>query len=1342
MSPNDDDQSPEGLAGLPPALRGDPRRQAVPSIHGTVYQAWWSIDAWLRLKDADEVIYLEGAEDFDVIRSSEAIAVQVKRNTGSISLGNRKAHFALESFWLLAAREPNRKVDFHYLTTSAVAAERTHAFNGLTGMDAWRAARTNNELAADIAAYLVHQLEQSSALRAFLCSAETREVQERLFRRFYWLTNQPDLDTVKRSVDDRIAVLLHDQRRPISLGPTVRKHLESRFWELVLEPAIERRVLTRGELLRQVEWATTTYLPLPVHQIADLIGNAPPGLHLLNLLIQKVPRPPEPLLRRTSLVSDLERLVRQRQAILISGTVYKGKSTLAQLVASALCPQAWWINLTERGRDQVDNIFLALSSRVETGDCPNVLVIDDLDISAAAHRVYCDSLALLLQRTRVSGHALILTAQGNSSSAVGIEHLGNVTLLEVPEVTADEAEALCVEHGCPSPLAKFWGTFINAWTRGHPKLVQIRLAQLVSRGWPNPSSDDFISQSSELVSARQLARQLLSESVEPVVAEFVYLISEASIPLHRSVAMRLGDAVAGLHNTGDVIDGLSGKWLETLDRDWMRTTALLQNTAPEVWSDEKRKWAHVCLYDAILEKNSLDPAEAAALLFHAYVAGQRHRIALTAMRLQLIKNKEAKRAVDQNLLWLPFVALNAGQSMVDEAMAASALRSLQFRVASTLDVECLADICERWAEDVERIERPEAKLVNLAMMWLAIGLSQSQKVPLIPRLRAAAGVRTLTGELALMKQDMARGIAGADADMGIPEGATPAQLVLLCAIRVVRSSTALAILVDWLETQAGDVRAEFEEMLGWPAVQTAGAFVQGAWAGQHENTTNWEAWLDLLDHVHTYATQHHSHGFGREAAKAKAIILTEYFDNGAAALAVLDRAEDTFGASHVLLEQRANTLFQAKDDTTVLEIWEKLIAQNAGRELDPFAYRRAAISAARLQEWARAAQLFYAGAEAAPVNGFELTRFGLLVDSTLALAMAGQHTTAANRLARAALALPASAAAEGDARWEAVQRAAVEVRRTIEQQVWHPQNQPSVLQPGFASSPALEVPKTEPNQLFRSELTRIQSFQLGATVGNEFDGLSTATDTLSASKHLFVRWSAAETRLALFFANGAPFGFIAALIDFDRLTTQLQLKRDTLSALEPDESVCTVPLAPDRWFGLLAAGLACCGPNVIANLEVWHQESTTSLGANTRLSQMIEDALRSANLPDQALSSALRDTTASVAMRCAAAAQLLLAAPEAAMTLRLQAFLASAIVSDASVARQDLCNRHVARVFGKAWHSHLKHPFQFHVPRRTTPVLVDALEGLENGNATLATLLRAASGCTGTPLGEFMERLH
>ena len=138
-----------------------------------------------------------------------------------------------------------------------------------------------------------------------------------------------------------------------------------------------------------------------------------------------------------------------------------------------------------------------------------------------------------------------------------------------------------------------------------------------------------------------MARQLLSESVSGPVAEFVYLMSECSVLVHRSVAIRLAESVEGLTNGGDVLDNLTGKWIERLEGQWYRTTALLSGVAPEVWSPEKCKGAHIRIHDAIRSKGTLDPFEAAALLFHAYRGGDPLRIAWIAMRLQLIKDEDA-----------------------------------------------------------------------------------------------------------------------------------------------------------------------------------------------------------------------------------------------------------------------------------------------------------------------------------------------------------------------------------------------------------------------------------------------------------------------------------------------------------------------------------------------------------------------------------------------------------------------------------------------------------------------------------------------------------------------------
>src|SRR5690242_11443115 len=112
------------MISLPATLPADPKRQAVPLIRSMVYQAYCSIEAWLQLIDDGTVIYVEGAEDFDVTSDGDAIAVQVKNTGAPISLNSSNARDALENYWILAEAAAPRAIGFHYLTTSGIARER------------------------------------------------------------------------------------------------------------------------------------------------------------------------------------------------------------------------------------------------------------------------------------------------------------------------------------------------------------------------------------------------------------------------------------------------------------------------------------------------------------------------------------------------------------------------------------------------------------------------------------------------------------------------------------------------------------------------------------------------------------------------------------------------------------------------------------------------------------------------------------------------------------------------------------------------------------------------------------------------------------------------------------------------------------------------------------------------------------------------------------------------------------------------------------------------------------------------------------------------------------------
>jgi hypothetical protein len=81
------------MPGIDP-LPADPNRQASDMLRAVAYQLSQSVLAWLSL-GADDILFLEGAEDFDVVGPDEALDVQLFDTTRRISLRKRKVLAAI-----------------------------------------------------------------------------------------------------------------------------------------------------------------------------------------------------------------------------------------------------------------------------------------------------------------------------------------------------------------------------------------------------------------------------------------------------------------------------------------------------------------------------------------------------------------------------------------------------------------------------------------------------------------------------------------------------------------------------------------------------------------------------------------------------------------------------------------------------------------------------------------------------------------------------------------------------------------------------------------------------------------------------------------------------------------------------------------------------------------------------------------------------------------------------------------------------------------------------------------------------------------------------------------------
>ncbi|MCW8140501.1 MAG: hypothetical protein KIT58_16505 [Planctomycetota bacterium] len=124
-------------------LVGDPARSAHDSLGGYDYQVWHSVRAWLEMSDHD-LLFLEGAEDFDLVAKDGATATQVKRTAEKISLNTARAVDAIENFLTVCERNKDRRVSYRYLTTSVPAVEHGDPFGpGVPGICVWERYRTS-----------------------------------------------------------------------------------------------------------------------------------------------------------------------------------------------------------------------------------------------------------------------------------------------------------------------------------------------------------------------------------------------------------------------------------------------------------------------------------------------------------------------------------------------------------------------------------------------------------------------------------------------------------------------------------------------------------------------------------------------------------------------------------------------------------------------------------------------------------------------------------------------------------------------------------------------------------------------------------------------------------------------------------------------------------------------------------------------------------------------------------------------------------------------------------------------------------------------------------------------
>ena len=325
------------------APQGDAARQAVAALRGYAYQLYASGLAWLELGDG-AVLHLEVAEDYAVATQQALVGTQVKdtAGNGSVTLQSAGVRTAIDAFVDLVARNPDRKVSLHYLTTSQIGLERdsAHRVDGTPALLYWRRAAAGADLAPLRA--LVVSLDLKEATRIHLTSLSDEAFRHGFLQRIHWDCGAPGLTDIRADLEAGLIEYVATARR---LSSHVAQTLISSVLERLLLTAIsvEGRALRRADLLKLIDEAAL--VAVPIEQLADAFRgpSATSTISRGGFLAPASDLPlPEVHAPREALVAAIDAGRRACGIAIVSGATGLGKSLAARL-AAARSGQSWSI---------------------------------------------------------------------------------------------------------------------------------------------------------------------------------------------------------------------------------------------------------------------------------------------------------------------------------------------------------------------------------------------------------------------------------------------------------------------------------------------------------------------------------------------------------------------------------------------------------------------------------------------------------------------------------------------------------------------------------------------------------------------------------------------------------------------------------------------------------------------------------------------------------------------------------------------------------------------------------------------------------------------------------------
>ena len=985
-------------------LEADPKRQAHNQLRGYLCQIWHSVNAWLDLAE-NEILYLEGAEDFDIVSDDTATAVQVKDTQHKITLRSQEVNDAINHYWELRTNNPKRRVKFRFLTRSKIGKEQGDPFgNDQPGLRLWNRCSGDEETITKISEFLRTQEKISDEVKIFLKQVELQKIYEQLIEPIAWETDSKPASFVEQSINEKL--VLHGNQLGFlpAESKKVADPLINEAWRVATQK--ENRVLTKvrfleifGEqitqnvsprYLRHLQMQATMMNPVG----AALIGGSSDITIQSHAPIQNTIPPLYPdVVLRTDKVASIQAQLQSESIAVIEGGAGRGKTTLAKLTANDISDSWFWLNFTDREPSQVVQLLHQLAIAVSNQSSQVNIVLDDLNLQPQQLRAYEEALGIVVYRVLERGAKLLITSQHKPPNNL-IRRLGvsRSIVIDVPDFTISEIEQFAEEMGCPTNDVKNWATLIQAHTGGHPRLVHARLARLREQDWQPDKDENILQTPPEVIEERGAARQLLTDLPEGQ-RELLYRLSLMLTVFRRDYALNIGEIPKPIPHPGDIFSQLVGPWIDQINETYYTISPLLTNAAEQVWSESKINDLHAQVANAIRKAKNLTIIEARSVFLHS-MRGQNKEGLISVIQALLTAPEDNWKELSREFSWLIAIILKPlKDSCPEDAFVNFLFRSLQYRIAVEVNPEFAPEILEIWDKETKPYEPHQSYLLDRLMLatealkYYQVSLPAKQ---MVGYLKEIIDIKDGDKEAQEIFSNFTEQLEEHETD----KSNFFSILFRFICIRHSTYAPFLSDLIDALDELQPEIRTLLLTDFENDSIYCRG-LIDSVWLAEADlENPDWTTCLQVFDKVIERTIAWGYPHIAGASARGKAIIHDEYLHTPDTAHNVLQDIISKVGLSPAIEEAQAVVYLHQKHYKEALNIYERILPKwNPPSEqlnVGPLEeYRRAAICAAYLEDWEKAATFFEDGAKRTQKIENTERYIGLYVDAGFAQFKAG-----------------------------------------------------------------------------------------------------------------------------------------------------------------------------------------------------------------------------------------------------------------------------------------------------------------------------------------------------------------